>query len=109
MGMVRFTFPGGRFEARATTAEFLVEWAYGLMPSQHSRGPAWMENDRFDIIAKAADNATNQEMKLMAQGLLTDRFHLESHYERRQAPVLVLSLGKNAPKLSLPKKASPMA
>jgi uncharacterized protein (TIGR03435 family) len=107
MGMARFTFPGGRFEAHATTAEFLVEWAYGLMPSQHSRGPAWMENDRFDIIAKAAGNATDEEMKLMAQALLTDQFHLKFHYERRQAPVLVLSLGKNAPKLSPPKEGEP--
>ena len=51
MGMARFTFPGGRFEAHATTAEFLVDWAYGLMPSLHSRGPAWLENVRFDFIA----------------------------------------------------------
>src|SRR5262249_28262174 len=61
MGMVRFTYPGGRFEARAVTVEFLLEWAYGLLPSQHSHGPAWMENERYDIVAKAPGNATDDE------------------------------------------------
>jgi len=103
--MVRFTFPGGRFEAHATTVEFLLEWAYGLLPSQHSRGPAWVENDRFDIVAKAAGNATDDEIKLMTQALLSDRFRLRFHYEQRQAPVLVLSLGKNPPKLFPPKES----
>ena len=104
MGMVRYTFPGGRFEARATTVTFLVEWAYGLLPSQHSRGPAWMENDRFDIVAKAGGNATDDEMKLMVQALLGERFHLKFHHESREAPVLTLSLGKTAPKLLTPKE-----
>jgi uncharacterized protein (TIGR03435 family) len=103
-GMVRFTFPGGRFEARATTVAFLLEWAYGLLPSQHSRGPAWMDNDRFDIVAKASGAATDDEMKLMTQALLAERFHLRFHHETREAPVLVLSMGKTDPKLFPPKE-----
>jgi uncharacterized protein (TIGR03435 family) len=104
MGMVRFIYPGGRFEVRATTVEFLLEWAYDLLPSQHSRGPGWMENDRFDIVAKASGNTTDDEMKRMTQALLAERFQLKFHHERRDAPVLVLSLGKNAPKLFPPKE-----
>jgi uncharacterized protein (TIGR03435 family) len=103
MGMVRYTYPGGRFEAKAATVEFLLEWAYDLLPSQHSRGPAWMENDRFDIIAKAAGNASDDQMKLMAQALLAERFRLKFHRERREAPVLLVTLGKGAPKLFPPK------
>lgn len=106
-GMVRYAFPGGRFEAHATTVEFLLEWAYGLLPSQHSRGPAWMDKDRFDVIAKAAGNATDDEMKLMTQTLLAQRFHLKFHHETREAPVLILSLGKTPPKLFPPKEGEP--
>ena len=73
-GMVRFTSPGGRFEARATSVKFLLEWAYDLLPSQHSAGPAWMENDRYDIVAKAAGDATDDEMKFMTRALLAERF-----------------------------------
>src|ERR1035438_3143051 len=76
-GMVRFTSPGGRFEAHATSVKFLLEWAYDLLPSQHSAGPAWMENDRYDIIAKASGNATDDDMKLMTRTLLSDRFKLK--------------------------------
>ena len=103
-GMVRYTFPGGRFEAHATTVEFLLEWSYELLPSQHSRGPAWMGKDCFDIIAKAPGNATDDEMKLMTRTLLGERFHLQYHHETREAPVLVLSLGKTPPKLFPPKE-----
>jgi len=104
MGMVRYTYPGGRFEAKATTVEFLLEWAYDLLPSQHSHGPGWMENDRFDIVAKAAGNATDDQMKLMTQALLAERFKLKFHRERREGPVLLVALGKAAPKLFPPKE-----
>jgi uncharacterized protein (TIGR03435 family) len=103
-GMVRYTFPGGRFEAHATTVEFLLEWSYDLLPTQHSRGPAWLDRDRFDVIAKAPGNATDDEMKLMVQTLLADRFHLKLHRETREAPVLTLRLGKTPPKLFPPKE-----
>jgi uncharacterized protein (TIGR03435 family) len=103
-GMVRFTSPGGRFNARATSVKFLFEWAYDILPSQHSSGPAWMENDRYDIVAKAPGNATDDEMKLMTRALLADRFHLKIHHETRDAPVLILAPGKSAPKLFPPKE-----
>jgi uncharacterized protein (TIGR03435 family) len=104
MGMVRYTYTGGRFEAKATTAEFLLEWAYDLLPSQHSRGPAWMQNERFDVIAKASGNASDDQMKLMTQALLAERFKLKFHRERREGPVLLVTLGKTAPKLFPPKE-----
>jgi uncharacterized protein (TIGR03435 family) len=103
MGLVRFTFPGGRFEARATSLKFLLEWAYGILPSQHSEGPPWMGDDRYDIVAKAAGNATNAQMRLMTRTLLAERFHLKFHRESREVPVIVLSLGKAAPSLFPPK------
>ena len=51
-GMVQFTSPGGRFTARATTVKFLLEWAYGIQPAQHSSGPSWIgtEQARFFTI-----------------------------------------------------------
>ena len=103
MGMVRYTYPGGRFEAKATTLEFVLEWAYDLLPSQHSRGPGWMQNERFDMVAKAAGNATDDQMKQMTQALLVERFKLKFHRERREGPILLVTLGKTAPKLFPPK------
>jgi uncharacterized protein (TIGR03435 family) len=103
-GMVQFTYPGGRFTAEATTVKFLLEWAYGILPAQHSGGPAWMASDRYDVVAKAEENATDREMKLMAQTLLTERFKLKFHRETDEMPVVVVSLGKTDPKLSTAKE-----
>jgi len=68
-GITNFVSPGGRFRAHATTIEFLMEWAYGLQPSRHSKGPGWFGTDRFDIVAKADHDATENEEKLMVQTL----------------------------------------
>lgn len=99
MGMVQFTYPGGRFTAKATTVKYLLEWAYGILPAQHSSGPAWMDSDRYDIVAKAEGNATDNEMKRMTQTLLAERFKLQFRRESKEVPVIVVSLGKTAPKM----------
>jgi uncharacterized protein (TIGR03435 family) len=104
MGMVQFTYPGGRFNAKATSLKFLLEWAYGILPSQHSDGPSWMENDRYDIVAKAGGNVTNAQMRLMTRTLLAERFQLKFHRETKEVPVVVISLGMTAPKLFPPKE-----
>src|SRR5579864_8373915 len=88
-GMVQFTFPGGRFRASATTLKFLLEWAYGIQPQQHSGGPSWMGTDRYDVVAKAEGNATDDQQKLMVQTLLAERFALKVHREKKQLPVYV--------------------
>src|SRR5437879_6907012 len=102
-GMAQFTSPGGRFRASATTLKFLLEWAYGIQPSQHSDGPSWIATDRYDIVAKAEGNPTEAQMQSMVQTLLADRFKLKLHRERKEIQAYVLSLGKSAPKLSPPK------
>ena len=103
MGMVQFTYPGGRFRASATTVKFLLEWAYGIQASQHAGGPAWIETDRYDIVAKAEGEASDEQMKLMARTLLADRFQLKLHHESRNISVYVVSGGKSAAKVSPPK------
>src|SRR3954451_18080500 len=78
-GMVDFIQPGGRLDAKATTAKFLLEWAYDMQPAQHSEGPAWFGSDRYDSAAKAEGKASDKQMKLMHRALLGGRFHLKSH------------------------------
>ena len=56
-------------------------------------------NNRYDIVAKAQGNATDDEMKSMVRTLLADRFQLKFHRDTREAPVLILMPGKTAPKL----------
>lgn len=103
MGMFQFVYPGGMLRATATTLQFLLEWAYGIQPSQHAGGPSWMETDRYDIVAKAEGNATDAEMRLLTQRLLAERFKLKLHREKKDVSAYMLRLGKTAPKLLPPK------
>jgi uncharacterized protein (TIGR03435 family) len=79
----------------------LVEWAYGIRHFQLLGGPPWMKDPRarFAVEATTAEPATADEMKRMAQNLLTDRFHFNFHRETRMIPVFVLLVGRNGPKL----------
>jgi len=103
MGLVQFTSPGGRFTARATSVKYLLEWAYGIQSPQHAGGPAWLGTDRYDMVATAEGNPTDDQMKQMVQTLLADRFQMKLHHETEELSVYVISLGKSAPKLFAPK------
>ncbi len=105
--MVQFIYPGGRFNASATTLQFLLEWAYGIQPSQHTGGPSWMDTDRYDIVAKAEGNPTDAQMEQMVQTLLAERFKLKFHHESKEQTAYVMSAGKTAPKLFPPKEGEP--
>lgn len=107
MGMVQFTYPGGMFRASATTLKYLLEWAYGIQPTQHTGGPSWIGTDRYDIMARAEGNPSDDQMKLMVQALLADRFKLQLHHESKELRAIVISVGKTAPKLFPPKDGEP--
>lgn len=63
-----------------------------------SKAPSWVTGtftstaDEFTIEARAPENSTIDEMRLMMQAVLADRFHLVAHHESRDAPVLGLVL-----------------
>lgn len=54
--------------------------------------PAWIKSTRFDIEARAPRAATKDQMRLMMQSLLEERFKLAVHRETRQAPVFAMTL-----------------
>ena len=99
---------GGRFCATGTTALNYVAFAYKLAGrDRQSIGaslPGWVSTDGFDIEAKGAVNATKDQMRLMMQSVLADRFKVAIHQETRQAPalrMLVVQPGKLGPQLQI--------
>jgi uncharacterized protein (TIGR03435 family) len=109
---------GGRTDAVSATVVDIVRSAYRLIPNwpleswQISGGPAWISSDRFNIDAKAATNATPQQMRLMLQSLLEDRFKLKIHWETRLLPVYEMSVAKGGVKVQkskIPNCSSPNA
>jgi uncharacterized protein (TIGR03435 family) len=74
--------------------------------------PAWADNDKFDVQAKANDDVTAALLKLpreeqetstreMLQSLLADRFKLRVHYESKVQPVYELVVAPRGPKLEV--------
>lgn len=103
-----YAMTGGRFSADFPLTVYIL-FAYKLSITQAQRQamiahlPKWVGEDRFDIQAKAAvGNPTKDQMRLMMQALLADRFKLVVHFEMQESPVLALVLvkpGKLGPKL----------
>jgi uncharacterized protein (TIGR03435 family) len=88
--------PGGRMAITNYTLRDIVRNAYFLQNFQISGGPEWMNNDRWDIVAKAeATDVPPQSMMLMLRTLLADRFKLVVHTERRDSPVFALVLARS--------------
>ena len=58
--------------------------------------PEWVNTTRYDIEARAPGPATKDQMRLMMQSLLAERFKLAAHSETRQAPVFAMTLDKAA-------------
>lgn len=55
--------------------------------------------DQFDITARIPASATKEQLRLMEQGLLVERFGLKLHHEQREMQIYELTVAKNGPKL----------
>jgi uncharacterized protein (TIGR03435 family) len=61
----------------------LLMTAYDVKNYQIS-GPAWLENERYDVIARVPAGATKEQVRTMWQNLLAERFGLMLHHESRE-------------------------
>jgi uncharacterized protein (TIGR03435 family) len=63
------------------------------------QGPDWMASARFDIVAKLASGAKQDQVPGMIGALLADRFQMKMHHESKEFPVYGLVVGKSGMKL----------
>jgi bla regulator protein BlaR1 len=96
---------GGRFSASFSLSIYIL-FAYKLdvfqLNAWNAMLPKWATTDSYEIHATAEGNPTKDQMRLMMQSLLADRFKLKVHFETREMPVLALTLvkpGQTGPKL----------
>ena len=96
------TLPIGRCVSRFEPLRTVIALAYDIPPAllypyegKVVIGPAWINSEMFDIEAKAESPATEAQLKLMLQTLLSERFKLKVHREEREMPVYALVAGKN--------------
>jgi uncharacterized protein (TIGR03435 family) len=100
-------FRDGRYELQMATMVDLIAAAYGIAPYKVWGGPAWLEMDRFDVIAKAPLDASPQMLRLMLQALLAERFRLVVHMDQKPMTAYVLSVGSGKPKLKESENSGP--
>jgi uncharacterized protein (TIGR03435 family) len=81
------------------TLKGLICSAYQVKDFQVSGGPKWLEQDRFDVNAKAEGAANGEQIQQMLQTLLADRFQLAVHREQKIAPAYALVLAKSGLKI----------
>ena len=88
----------GLFSANARLLNYIA-FAYKILDTSQYQPlmahlPRWAETDQFDIEARAEGNPTKDQLRLMMQSLLEERFKLAIHTETRQRPVYALVLDK---------------
>jgi uncharacterized protein (TIGR03435 family) len=87
----------GTVTMRNINLKSCIRWAYHVTEYQVS-GPAWLDSERYEITGKSAGPAAEEQLRLMMQGLLQERFKLAVHRQVKELSAYVLVVGKNGPK-----------
>ena len=95
------------YRADRTTLKDVLGYAFGLgYDHELVNAPSWITNDHFDIQGKLDDDQVanlrklsrddrDEQMRLMVQSILAERFHLTYHFETRELPAYLLEIAKS--------------
>ena len=86
---------------RYVGTEFLKSYlyvAYQVRPEQIVGGPRWIDSELYDLNAEAEKPSNIEDLHIMLQNLLTERFKLRFHYQAKDMQAYVLTVDKNGPK-----------
>jgi len=97
--LIRATIGNQGYHVVDAPLRLLMTVAYTVTDRQISGGPSWMNGDRFDIEAKADRPHSIDELHVMLQHLLEERFHLMVRRETRDESAWALVVAKGGPKM----------
>jgi uncharacterized protein (TIGR03435 family) len=97
----RLTFNGARFSTVNMTLIDLISFAYDVHEKQVVNAPDWMSSMKFDISAQpdVPGSPNRQQLVIMVRKLLTDRFQLKFHRDKKELSAYVLTVSKTGSKL----------
>lgn len=87
-----------RLTGSHVTLEGLVHEAYDFDYDQ-IQGPAWISDQQYDLNARVPAGTSRDQLKLMLQGLLRERFQLTFHRLSKEFSVYGLTVAKTGSKL----------
>ncbi len=99
--LIRATIGNQGYHVVDAPLRLLMTVAYTVTDRQISGGPSWMSSDRFDIEAKADRPRSIDELHVMLQHLLEERFHLKVRREMRDESAWALVVAKGGSKMSV--------
>ena len=84
------------------TVSWMIKLAYNVHANQISGGPSWLDSERYDTVGRSdtPGEPNRDQMKLMIQKLLGDRFQLRFHTEKKELPVYAMVVAKGGSKLT---------
>ena len=101
----------GKFSTHSETVKEVIQFAYDIKSDkQLSGGPSWISSEKFDIEAKEDEAVAAKlqklpmeehanQIRLMVQAMLADRFRLKVSHETKELPVYALVVAKGGPKM----------
>jgi uncharacterized protein (TIGR03435 family) len=100
--------PGTTLKIQNRQLKELIMIAYGIGGRQLV-GPTWLINPpglasdvpRFDLVAKVPADAGKEQVPLMLQNLLADRFKVRVHRDEREITIYALEIGKSGLKIKV--------
>jgi uncharacterized protein (TIGR03435 family) len=97
-----FTVRGRQVLTINTTLNDLIVFAYDLHQKQIAGGPDWAESQKYDVTGQpeAPGIPSIVQLRGMIRQLLTDRFKLAFHRDKREMPVYAIVVGPNGHKLT---------
>ena len=94
--------PGGQeFVSQGMSLKFMIAFMYWVPMRQVTGGPAWIDNDQWDIAAKADHPRDLDDLREMFRNMLTDEFQLKLHKDVKEGPVYALTVDKSGLKMKL--------
>lgn len=96
-----FVVEGGKFRTLNFTLGEMISTAYGVQAKQMVNAPDWIWTEKFDVQAQPDTPGTPSRAQLMGevQKLMTDRFQLKFHRDKKELSALVLTVDKSGSKL----------
>jgi uncharacterized protein (TIGR03435 family) len=100
--MQGLTIIGRNFKTVNASLGDLIQVAYEVQAKQIVNEPQWMVKNRYDIVAVPAEAGVPnaEQVRIMIQKLLADRFKLKFHKDKRELAAYLLTVGKNGPNLT---------
>lgn len=81
------------------TLKMLIAIAYRVNSDRIMSGPAWVDNQMYDLAAKLPPGTPKDRVPVMLQSLLAEQFKLAFHRETKDQRVYFLIVGKGGHRL----------